>query len=72
MKIYGYSKSSGDELLELAEVTISANPECLRSLATFLVHCAESIIKKGCSWEHEHFEEGESPPVLVVHNPDSE
>ncbi|UHQ54978.1 Imm32 family immunity protein [Microbulbifer sp. YPW16] len=72
MKIYGYSKSTDNQLLELTEVTISAGPEVLRSLAAFLADCADGIEKEGSSWEHEHFNVGESLPGLIVHNPDSE
>lgn len=43
MKIFGYSKSDEDTLLEMQEVTIQASPSRLRELAKFLIDFADQI-----------------------------
>uniref|UniRef100_UPI00195E92C0 Imm32 family immunity protein n=1 Tax=Microbulbifer mangrovi TaxID=927787 RepID=UPI00195E92C0 len=73
MKIFGYSRHGDETLLELAEATISASPEALRDIASFLLECADGIEKGGESWEHEHFKSQDvSAPRLIVYNSASE
>ena len=54
MKCYGYSKKDNDDLLEMDEITLQANPQLLKSFAKFLSDCAERI-ETDSDWEHEHF-----------------
>lgn len=53
MKFYGYSKD-GDVLLEMAEVSLQANPHQLKSFAAFILKCADGM-QKNSQWEHEHY-----------------
>jgi len=57
MKIFGYDKDNNENLIELSEVSLIANPERLRSIATFLNKCANEIESQGSEWEHEHYSE---------------
>jgi hypothetical protein len=52
MKFYGYEGDSA--LLELSEVTIKASSAELRSIASFIMKCADEM-EKYKSWEHEHY-----------------
>lgn len=56
MKCYAYAVDS-DDLVELAELTIQADPNALRKLADFIRHCADEIDARGADWEHEHFQD---------------
>ena len=76
MKIYGYPKHSNlTEPYELGDVTIVANPEVLRQLATFITECADGIeASRANEWEHEHFKDANTTvpktyPDIVVYNP---
>ena len=56
MKIFGYAKKDvGNGLLEMKEVSFSANPANLRAIAAFLQSCADGIEKEPKRWGHEHF-----------------
>ena len=72
MKIYGYTSTESEELLELNEVSISANPEILRELSGFLLKCADEIETHKEDWEHEHFSTEnrteEEYPRLIIYN----
>jgi len=77
MKIYGYideeaiSEKTGPKML--AEVTLAASPDELRSIASFLVSSAERMERMGASYDHEHLGDKQpgfdDPPHLVVFNP---
>ncbi|HET7330109.1 hypothetical protein [Dyella sp.] len=54
MKLYGYTASNVEELVELAEVSFVANPIELRKLAEFFVSQAE-LFEAGDGREHTHF-----------------
>lgn len=53
MKFFGYSKD-GDVLLDMAEVSLQANPHQLKSFAAFILKCADGM-QKDSQWEHEHY-----------------
>ena len=76
MKFYGYArKEISKGLLEMREVTVSANPDALREIAEFLNKCANEIEQDdGMAWSHEHFapksiKVGKNTPEFVVSNP---
>lgn len=74
MKLYGQTKASSEPPMELAEVTLSAEPKYLRELAAFLERCANEIEKEGERWEHEHFSsqnQSETHPQFIVFNPEA-
>jgi hypothetical protein len=76
IKFYGYTDAGLAEQqstpLQLSEVTLSASPSELRSIAKFLMRAAEEIEQLGTEWEHEHLgdsEEGfDESPSFVVFN----
>lgn len=73
MKIYGYSKSSPDLLLEMQEITIKGEAHSLRAIAKLLLECADKIEEKA-NWEHEHLQDewlgwSDDMPDLIVYNP---
>jgi len=76
IKFYGYTEAGLEEQqltpLQLTEVTLSASPSELRSIAKFLIRSAEEIEQLGTTWEHEHLgdsEEGfDDSPSFVVFN----
>ena len=75
MKLFGYSRGDEIQLLELREVTLSADPKLLRAMAEFLSECADGIEAKGTTWEHAHFEANkdfahEDVPQFIVFNSD--
>lgn len=56
MKICGYRKVDGQTLLEMSEITFSAQPAELESLAEFLTKTATKMREKGKSgFSHCHF-----------------
>ena len=59
MKCFGYTKIDADTLAEFSEVTFQANPEDLRRLASFLLHCVDTI-DTNPDWEHEHLNNNSS------------
>ena len=70
MKIYGRNQTDESDLAILRQVTIVAEPDILRELASFLYRCADGIEERGDGWEHEEFEISESvAPDIVVFNP---
>lgn len=71
MRAYGYKKNEiGNGLLELKEVTISANSDVLRKIADFILECAKNIEKDPDRWSHEHFKaEDKNPPEFIISNP---
>jgi hypothetical protein len=76
IKFYGYSDAVLEQQqltpLQLSEVTLSASPSELRSIAKFLMRAADEIEQLGTEWEHEHLcnsEEGFSnSPSFIVFN----
>ena len=76
IKFYGYTdddlKVDQPTPLRLSEVTLSASPAELRSIANFLMRAAEEIEQFGAEWEHEHLcdnEQGfDDSPRSVVFN----
>jgi hypothetical protein len=79
MKLYGYKDEGKDpseiEPQELAEVTISANAQELRQMASFLTSVAEQIESLGSSFQHAHlsdlFKSFRGDPQFVVFNSDA-
>ena len=78
MKIHGYA-DEGKEIKEvmpdeLAEITLVATPEELRRIARFLESCANGMVARGKSWEHEHLSDKDKhfkdSPHFVVVNPE--
>ena len=70
MKIYGRSESSDMEFDTLTDVSLVAEPNSLRELASFLYQCADAIEEQGDSWENDKFECNDAVcPDLVVYNP---
>ena len=71
MRIYGCLENGKSKPKLVSEITIVAEPEALRELASFFYRCADEIEDQGNSWEHEQFASSEhSGPNLVVFNPD--
>jgi hypothetical protein len=76
MKFYGYANKKLDHgLLEMQEVTVSAKPEDLRAMASFLNACADQLSsEESVTFEHEHLSDNvdsisSSAPQFVVVNP---
>lgn len=70
MKIYGYSNTNSEGIIEMNEITISAGPCTLREVANFFSKCANEIEKDSDFWEDKHFK-GNNTPQIVVFNQDS-
>jgi hypothetical protein len=77
MKLYGY-KDEGlpieeIEPEELAEITLVANPEELKKIASFLLATAQRMESMGASYCHEHLADKqpgfETSPHFVVSRP---
>lgn len=70
MKLYGYSieEANNEEIMpcELAEITLVANPEELRNMATFLSNAANNMDDMGQTYSHEHLSDKIS---LFVNSP---
>lgn len=72
MKLYGYSEAenTGPERqpLLLAEATIAASPDELRSIASFLLSCAAAMAEGRFDHAHlsDHVPEFPDSPQLVV------
>lgn len=77
MRIYGYfdEKATVEKSgpMVLAEDTLVASPDELRSIASFLVSSAERMERKGASYDHEHLADRQpgfdDSPHLIVFNP---
>lgn len=74
MNIYGYTDEGLPiEQIEpraLAEITLVATPEELRSMASFLASAAEAMERMGADYSHEHLADrrqgfGDSPHFVV-------
>jgi hypothetical protein len=73
---YGYTSAGLEEPkptpLQLCEVTLSASPSELRSIAKFIIRAAEEMEKFGTDWEHEHLADHEQgfdeSPSFVIFN----
>ncbi len=80
MKLYGYADEgkSPESItpLALAEITLCATPEELRSLSQFLIECAGEMLRTGSSYDHVHLsdrhKEFRSSPHFVVAAPEME
>ncbi len=78
MKLYGYSEDgrSPEAItpLTLAEVTLCATPEELRSLSGFLAACADEMLRMGSTYDHVHLSDRlkqfRSSPHFVVAAPE--
>lgn len=74
MNIYGYAKNGeiDGQLLDLSEVTLIADPSEMRSVARFILDCANEIDKDiDGKWAHAHIEDRitgwpEGSPSIVV------
>lgn len=74
MKLYGYADEDKQPEaiapLLLAEVTVCATPEELRSLSRFLTECADEVLRMGAAYDHVHLsdrhKEFRSSPHFVV------
>ena len=77
MKVYGYADQElppeDVKPMELAEITLVADPEELRQIASFLLSAAERMECMGPAYSHEHLADRqpsfESSPHLIVFNP---
>ncbi|MES2383266.1 MAG: hypothetical protein V4593_01875 [Pseudomonadota bacterium] len=75
IKFYGYSAStpSEEQPTVLSEVTLSASPSELRSIAEFLVQSAAAMEERGTAWEHAHLRDSlpgfDDSPDFVLFNP---
>lgn len=56
MKLFGYPSKDYDEAhsLELNEITVAADPQELRRIASFFEQAAVDIEKYGANFEHAH------------------
>lgn len=54
MKFFGYVENNKDELFQFSEVTLQAKPASLKSVASFLLKCAQEI-EENEFWEHQHY-----------------
>lgn len=54
MKFFGYIEGNKDQLFQLSEVTLQAEPTTLKSVANFLLKCAQEM-EENEFWEHEHY-----------------
>ena len=78
MKIFGYEKSDKEidvgDSKELAEITISASPSELQTIARFLLGASNSMIEMGSKFDHVHladkFKEFGCSPHFVVFRSD--
>ena len=75
MKLFGYSRKNEDSVIDLKELTLTANPKELLELADFFQQCAKEIKEDPSGWEHEHlmdFLQKTQPNGIdvVVYNPD--
>jgi hypothetical protein len=74
MRAYGKPRGTV-EPVELAEVTIVANPDVLRSLAQFITDCAEQMERGNrLKFSHDHFlghhpRLGRRTPDFIVGDP---
>jgi hypothetical protein len=66
MKLYGYANSN-DMLLDLREVTVHVDADTAQQLGEFFLRCAQGM-RATSSWEHEHFDGGSSPDVVVFNS----
>jgi len=70
MKIFGRAEKEEADLENLIEVTLVADPEVLREMASFLFRCADAIEEQS-DWEHEYFDCNDViAPAFAVFNPD--
>ena len=75
MKVYGYPKG-GNDLQELVEITLQAEPMQLRKLASFLLEMAQDLEANKDSFDHGHvkdYVEGwpDDNPEIIVFQPNS-
>jgi len=74
MRLYGYSNEGLEpqEVIpaKLAEITLCANADELRKIATFLESCAAEMDRMGAAYDHVHLsdrlKEFEASPHFVV------
>lgn len=76
LKLYGYGKEApaadASGLLEMCEVTLTANPGELRRIAAFLERCADGMEAQGKAWQHAHLSDedrvfSDAPQFVVFH-----
>jgi hypothetical protein len=64
MVVYGYSLKNKKKLLEMKEVTFQVSQKEAQQLADFFSKCATEMTKP--NWDHEHFNGGNIPDVIVL------
>lgn len=74
MKIFGYPRDDEENIHDLLEITLVADPIRLRSFAKFIEKCAEDMEGDPDGWEHSHYSDEDSslPPNgadVIVYNP---
>lgn len=67
MKLYGYSVSDDERLLNLKEVTLFADSKQIMALSKFLAQCAQEM-EANPEWEHLHFDCGASADLIVANS----
>lgn len=82
MKITGYSVSESElpieevQFIDLAQVSLEANPQELRKIAGFLMAAADDMEKMGERYDHEHLCDKQSgfegSPHIIVFQPSAE
>jgi hypothetical protein len=72
IRLYGYPQDQDlDSSLTMREITIAADPQALRQLASFLSHAAEQMERHGSAFGHEHYSDfvkdrrSGSPEIVV-------
>ena len=76
-KIYGYQKGSAtsNEISELHEITIQAEPEVLRTISAMLLKSADELEESNVTdWDHIHLQDewenwNTDHPDIIVVNP---
>lgn len=72
MKIYGYSKSNPDSLIEMEEVTFQADPSSIKAIAEMMLRFVDQQNQGGM--EHLHLQDewsgwNDEMPDVIVHKP---
>jgi hypothetical protein len=72
MKLFGHlSRSDDEQPSSLSEVTLLASAVELRSLAAFLLKCADDIEQRSQDFDHQHWRDADEtvvdqPDIIVV------
>lgn len=66
MKVFGYSVTNEDELLELRETTVCVSDAAeARALSALFLQCAREM-ESNPEWDHVHFSGGSVPDLIVA------